>query len=304
MAWSLRDFDRLDPKLFKAFMAAAETSNFTHAANNACMTQSGVSQHISKLEQQVGHPLFNRIGRQVKLTDTGENLVSYIRSYLTLMDEFRDSVNGDQDSVSGLVTYMMPASCLRSPHFSQLLEKRLEHKNIELDVRLEPSEKVIHSILSNKVDFGFITGKAKHPDLTYIPFCDEEYILAGAPEIINKIQSYHDIIEQKFVRYPGFATYCDLWMSSAFGYNERSTNLSLRYSGTGSTFETAIIMTVGKLGISIFPRHCVQHEIDNGKLQEYPLKEKLLNTISIVKHKHYNQPIRIQKIIDWFLEVR
>ena len=54
MGFSNRDFTLLDTRLFKAFMAAAETRSFTHAATRAHMTQSGVSQHIAKLEEQIG----------------------------------------------------------------------------------------------------------------------------------------------------------------------------------------------------------------------------------------------------------
>ncbi|OYZ11959.1 MAG: hypothetical protein B7Y39_19090 [Bdellovibrio sp. 28-41-41] len=47
-------FDRIDTRLFKAFLAAAIAENFTQAAEKAGMTQSGISQHIAKLEEQVG----------------------------------------------------------------------------------------------------------------------------------------------------------------------------------------------------------------------------------------------------------
>ena len=45
-------YDRIDARLFPAFVAEAKTENFTEAARMAAMTQSGISQHISKLEEQ------------------------------------------------------------------------------------------------------------------------------------------------------------------------------------------------------------------------------------------------------------
>jgi len=48
------DFARLDGGSFKAFVAAAKALNFTTAAEKAAMTQSGVSQHVARLERELG----------------------------------------------------------------------------------------------------------------------------------------------------------------------------------------------------------------------------------------------------------
>ncbi len=285
-------------------MAAAETNNFTLAAEKACMTQPGVSQHISKLEQQIGLPLFKRIGRQVTLTDTGQQLVNYIKSYLMLMDEFRESVHSADASLSGLVTYAMPASCLLSPHFPLLLKKRLQYDEIELDVRLEPTEKVIQTILADKADFGFVTEKVAHPDLAYTPFCYEEYILVGAEEKLNGARTEEEVKRLSYIQYPGFNTYCNLWMHHAFGSKENLSETTLRFVGHGSTIETAILMVRGKLGVSIFPRHCVAEHLDSGELKEIEIEDKALNEISIVTTKNHKYPRRVHMVIDWFLEMR
>lgn len=303
MAWSPKDFDRLDPKLFKAFMAASETNNFTVAADMACMTQGGVSQHILKLEQQIGLPLFKRIGRQVTLTDTGEKLVKYIKSYLAAMDNFMDSIIKSNNQISGLVTYAMPASCLLSPHFPKLLKKRLHYDGIELNVKIQPTEEVIRTILADEADFGFVTQKVPHPDLAYTNFCDEEYVLACPPRWFRNIRKPEDIKQLKYIQYPGFHTYCNLWMPTAFNNCQRFPHLSLTYSGHGSTIETAIVMVRGQLGVSFFPRHCISSYLDTGELIEYKLDYPILNDVSIVKPKNHLLPKRVETVIGWFLHM-
>ncbi len=63
-------------------------------------------------------------------------------------------------------------------------------------------------------------------------------------------------------------------------------------------------MVAGGLGISVFPRHCVQEFIDRGQLVEYSTQTPLMNPIYIV---HRNQPplsARVQTVIQWFMDMQ
>ena len=53
------------------FLQVASIKNFTQAGRNLGYSQSNISAQIQQLEQEVGAPLFNRIGRQVTLTQYG-----------------------------------------------------------------------------------------------------------------------------------------------------------------------------------------------------------------------------------------
>ena len=55
-------------------------------------TQSGISQQISKLEDQIGSRLFRRINKQVLLNEIGKRLVRYIDKYLDGMDDFFEDI--------------------------------------------------------------------------------------------------------------------------------------------------------------------------------------------------------------------
>ena len=53
------------------FDAVAETLNFTRAAERLHVTQSTLSHQIRQLEEEIGAPLFDRSGKQVRMTETG-----------------------------------------------------------------------------------------------------------------------------------------------------------------------------------------------------------------------------------------
>lgn len=59
------------------FLKVASLQNFTQASKELGYSQSNVSAHIQQLESEIGMPLFNRIGRNVSLTQYGEELLPY-----------------------------------------------------------------------------------------------------------------------------------------------------------------------------------------------------------------------------------
>lgn len=299
-----KDFQLLDNKLFKAFMAAAEAENFTAAAQAVHMTQSGISQHIAKLEEQIGLPLFKRIGKQVVLTDAGSHLRRFVRENAHFTETFLDELHEGHQAVSGLVSYAMPASCLLSPHFMMLLEKRKTHPEIRLNVTLAPTPDVLNMVLDDKVDFGFVTTKSDHPALQFQLFCQEEYILVGAdPGLLHGIEADR-IAQHPCITYPGAEVYFGQWLKHHFPDGSGLDTHDFSIAGYFSSIEGAIKMVEGGLGISVFPRHCVMEQLERGVLFEYASDAPpLLNDIYIATIAEHAYRRVVQQVIDWFLQM-
>ncbi len=88
----------LDTHQLNVFLEAADTLNFTQAAQRLHMTQPSVSQHIQALEQHFGTPLFNRVGRYIELTDAGQALLPLAREMVNrsvLIEETMKSLEGE-----------------------------------------------------------------------------------------------------------------------------------------------------------------------------------------------------------------
>lgn len=300
------DFLRLDPRYFKAFVAACEYENFSLAANHAAMTQSGISQHISKLEEQLGVSLFMRSSKATVPTDAGKTLLSYIRTYNDSIASLMDTMHKERNIIEGLVSYAMPPSCLLSPHFPMLLERRLEHPALELKVELLSNEQILPLVIDGKIDFGFVTEKVEHPLLNYLNFCNEEYILVGADQEEVTTLDTDNLLQRQYIDYPGMGVYFNYWVQHFLPECNNISDRSLHHAGAMNSIEGAIHMVVGSLGISVFPRHCVQQHIDDGKLFAYEDTEKgaLLNTIHIVSRNHPELPTRVDTVIQWFMDMQ
>lgn len=69
------------------FLKVAEHANFTRAAQEVELSQPALSRSISRLEEELGQPLFERQTRKVSLTDAGNLLLDKARQILTLVDD-------------------------------------------------------------------------------------------------------------------------------------------------------------------------------------------------------------------------
>src|SRR5215468_947201 len=79
----------LDIVLLHTFVAVVEANGFTRAAGFVNLTQSAVSLHIKRLEEQIGRRLFDRAAPKIILTSDGEILLSYAQRILALEEEVK-----------------------------------------------------------------------------------------------------------------------------------------------------------------------------------------------------------------------
>jgi LysR family transcriptional activator of nhaA len=82
----------------KYFWAVAREGNLTRAAEKLRVTQSAVSVQIKKLEDAMGHPLFEREGRGLRLTQAGRVTLDYADSIFSIGDELLGVLDGAADN--------------------------------------------------------------------------------------------------------------------------------------------------------------------------------------------------------------
>ncbi|MEN8668596.1 MAG: LysR family transcriptional regulator, partial [Ketobacter sp.] len=85
----------------KAFVAVAELGSFSLAAQQLHLTQPAVSKRISLLEAGLNCQLFDRIGRQITLTESGRDLLPRANRILLEMEDLRRAMSSLSNDVSG-----------------------------------------------------------------------------------------------------------------------------------------------------------------------------------------------------------
>lgn len=303
MTRNSKDYERLDPHLFRAFMAAAEAKNFTLAAKMAAMTQSGISQQVAKLEEQLGVQLFARSNKSVLLTDAGQQLVQFIESYLDSTAELQNILRKGSSELAGTVTYGMPESCLLSPHLSMLLRKRHKHPNIELNITIEPNHLVLEGVLSGKLEFGFITESVDIAGLTLTPYCEEEFVLIAPTDWASKKIDRDSLSELPWVIYPGMEPYVSQWFKHYFPKSLVPRPESFVRGGAISSIHGALRLVAGGVGLSIVPLHCAEQLLSAKEytiLKPTAAKGSVKGMIYVATLSSRSLVKRTRQVIDWF----
>ena len=99
----------INPVWLRSFCTLVEVGHFTRTAEHLHMTQSGVSQQVSKLEDQLGRDLLVRQGKRFTLTDAGERLYREGRQIVQSLDNLEQRVGADP-AYEGVVRVMSPGS--------------------------------------------------------------------------------------------------------------------------------------------------------------------------------------------------
>ena len=86
------DLNLIELRHLRYFLAVAEATHFTRAAQKLHVTQPTLSHQIRQLEGQLNLPLFDRIGRRVKLTAAAELLLPHARRVLRELEEAQNAL--------------------------------------------------------------------------------------------------------------------------------------------------------------------------------------------------------------------
>ena len=133
----------------QTFRAVAEELSFSRAAAKLGYVQSSVSAQVGALEQELGVPLFDRLGRRIKLTDAGKVMLSHSRKLLALAEETKGAVvdaGAGSGEVTGALTVSAPETLItyRLPKLLALFHER--HPKVRLSVRPSAIGRLLGSV--------------------------------------------------------------------------------------------------------------------------------------------------------------
>lgn len=164
----------------KIFEAVARHLSFTRASQELHLTQPAVSMQIKQLEQVVGLPLFDHIGKRTYLTDAGREMERYSRSIAALLQEasqvFEDMKGLKHGrlniSVASTANYFVPtllaSFCERYPEVT-----------VSLDVTNRAQ--LLHVLAENQADLVIMGHPPAELDLAAENFMDNPLVVIAAP---------------------------------------------------------------------------------------------------------------------------
>jgi LysR family transcriptional regulator, hydrogen peroxide-inducible genes activator len=160
------------------FTAIVRAGSFTRAAEQLGITQPSLSQQIRRLEKQLGNPLFERLGRSVRLTTFGEALRKPAADILQRVAETKSSLTHLQDGVRGalrvgVIPTIMPY--LIAPRIAEFSERFPE---VELQFTEDTTSHLLEQLQAGDLDLAISALPVRNPDVVCSELSPEPLFLA------------------------------------------------------------------------------------------------------------------------------
>lgn len=255
----------------EVFTAVAEEKSFSRAGHRLSRTQPAISSTIKQLEEELGEPLFHRLGKTVKLTAVGELLTDYAKRMLRLREEallaageLRGLTRGKLRLGANETTclYVLP---------EVLAAFKQAYPQVQVDIQRAITRSITERVMDGALDFGIVTLPIKNSQLETITIHHDEMALIVAPA--------HALASKRSVKMADLED--EPFILHKIGTTTRE-RLVKHFSDGGVkmkvTMELASIETIKRfvsigMGISIVPRLCIDREIRDGSLAALPIRD-------------------------------
>ncbi len=261
------DLDRaVTLRQLRTFKTVADLTSFSLAAQRLKLSQPSVSYQVKELEETLGLPLLDRLGKRVKLTEAGAVLYAYARRMLDVLDEATVAIEEMRGIKRGTLRvgasttvgiYLLPAAL---GGFKKL------HPGLVISLEIGTRERVQEQVLRNELDLAVVGPALKDPDLAIIPFLSDELVVvapAGHALSGKRGLTLKDLARQPFI------------MREASSGSRWSLEKAARKAGA----KLSVAMELGSngaikhavesgLGLAVISRYATALEFSSGRLVE------------------------------------
>lgn len=211
----------LNSHWLKSFTVLCEEGHFTRAAERLNMTQPGMSQHIAKLEQQLGKSLIERDTPGFVLTEAGQKTLEMARTRWREEQEFFESLE-DADEDRGVVSVACSGS-FGMLFYPSLIAWMAAAPEISALLTATPEDRIVSGVLSGAYDVGIVGEAPRHPSLASEHLGPEPLDLILPLEWEGHLPEFADLQSLGFVQHPDGAFYADAVLGANFASEYRGT---------------------------------------------------------------------------------
>ena len=257
----------------KVFDAVARHSSFTRAAEEMFLTQPAISIQIKRLEDNVGLPLFEKIGKRNYLTDAGREMHAACIDILKRIDDLSAAIGALQGSIKGKLRLSVVTT---AEHFMPHLLGQFVHEypNVEPSMVVTNRANLIERLNANQDDLVIMGQIPDGMDMEAFPFMDNPLIVVANPDHVlakeKQIPLERIAQERILVREEGSGT--RMAVARVFKLHDLTIEPFMELGSTEAIKQGSM----AGLGLSILSKNNLRTELETGQLvkldvQEFPL---------------------------------
>jgi DNA-binding transcriptional LysR family regulator len=170
---------RISLRQIEVFAAVAASENVSRAAATLAMSQSAASSALLELERQFDCPLFDRVGKALRLNATGRGLLPQAGELLARAADIESYLAGDTLGPLAVGATLTIGNYLATLIVAEHLRR---HPASKTRLQVANTENIVERLLRFELDVGLIEGEASHPDLLLEPWLNDELVVFCAPQ--------------------------------------------------------------------------------------------------------------------------
>lgn len=247
------------------FWAVAHDGNLTRTAARLNLTQSALSVQIRKLEDRLGHPLFERRGRRLHLTEAGQIVLDHADSIFATGDELLGTLR--QTGAARQALRVGSLATLSRNFQLEFLRPVLGRKDIDLVLRSGSSGELLRALEALNLDV-VLLNRGPPPDaltpLVTHRLAERPVSLVGTPERLGHAASLADRLRMHPIILPTVDS------SVRTGFDALADRLNVRPQIVAEVEDMAMMRLLARedIGLAVLPPIVVKDEIAAGVLVE------------------------------------
>ncbi|WP_137221525.1 LysR family transcriptional regulator [Shewanella sp. MEBiC00475] len=291
----------LNQQWLTTFIKLVEVGHFTHTAEQLFMTQPGVSQHIKKLEQQVGVALLYRVGKSFELTEAGIHLHQQALIWQQQQQQLLSQIAVDDVHLGDCrIACSGSMALLLYPH---LIDYQLPHKQLQISLEAAPNKRIIDSVLANQVELGIVTQAVHMDELALTPLGQQALCIVMPKSYQDKLVDFDQLMMLGMVSHPDAMHY---WLQIVGHYfNDKQAGAQQVPLRSYVNQLHQILLPVAKgLAFAVLPQFAVDSFVKPQHICVPKLagvkegKEGVSEPLFLIHKKHRQLALRYQPIID------
>jgi DNA-binding transcriptional LysR family regulator len=254
----------MDFKQLQTFYILSKELNFTRAADKLGYTQSCITQHIKKLEEELGVSLFDRIGKKVTLTDVGSKLVPTAYKLLEISQDFHGISNETSSNTGSIRIGICDSLCIEKMP-AIIKSYKMVYPNVEIYLKILKCSEFLNELRENKIDLAYTIGYLnKVPEIQYTAETVEPILVLASSS--NPLVSKKNLSPEDFVGIPLILTEPAAYYRRNFIHDLERHGINPKIILETESIQAIKNLTESGLGVCILPKTAVSAEINTGKL--------------------------------------
>jgi DNA-binding transcriptional LysR family regulator len=247
----------------EVFNVVARHQNFTRAAEELHLSQPAVSMQVRQLEESIGLPLFEQVGKQMHMTEAGEQMYVYGRNMAGLLAEAEGVFEAIKGVESGNLTISVATT---ASHFATrlLAEFSKQHEGITISLDVTNRQTLRRQLENNEPDLVIMGQPPAGVDVEAAAFMENPLVMIAPAN--------HALISEKKIPLSHFSN--ENFVAREVGSGTRGATQRF-FDEHGVPFNTGIEMTSNEaikqaveagLGLGIVSIHTLELELETGRL--------------------------------------